>query len=161
MKAGRCDLHVIEYKLLDNQKGVILTRQPLIAEDELYFSFEGALHDDATAIFEIKNGDCYYRSLSNGRCSLSLSNICGEVKVTVALLNGETPPRRWLCEEFKADKQRNGGTLISPNDMNLPQTVVALQLENQEIRQSFTKMEKQYDELRTTLEKIMEGYDFT
>ena len=153
-------MNIIEYKLLDNHKGVILTRQPHIAADELSFSFEGA-PSDATAIFEIQNGDCYYRSLSNGRCSLPLSNVSGEVKVTVALLNGETPPRRWLCEEFKADKQRNGGTLIAPNDMNLPQTVVALQLENQEIRQLFTNLKEQYDKLNAKLEKIMEGYDFT
>ena len=45
--------------------------------------------------------------------------------------------------------------------MNLPQTVVELRLENQEIRASYNRLEALYAELKETLEKIMEGYDFT
>ena len=150
----------MEYKLLDNGVGVILTRQPEIVEDELFIDFADA-PADATAIFETKGGNSYYRLLSDGLCSLPIKKIVGEVKVTVALLNGETPPRRWLCEEFKVSIQRNGGALVAPNDMNLPQTVVELRLENQEIRASHKRLEERYEELKDMLEKIMEGYDFT
>ena len=129
-------------------------------EDELYINFANA-PANATAIFETMAGDSYYRLLSDGLCSLPVQKIVGEVKVTVALLNGETPPRRWLCEEFKVSIQRNGGALVAPNDMNLPQTVVELRLENQEIRASYNRLEALYAELKETLEKIMEGYDFT
>ena len=45
--------------------------------------------------------------------------------------------------------------------MNLPQTVVELRLENQEIRASYKRLEERYEELKDMLEKIMEGYDFT
>ena len=150
----------MEYKLLDNGVGVILTRQPEIVEDELYINCANA-PANATAIFETMEGDSYYRLLSDGLCSLPVQKIVGEVKVTVALLNGETPPRRWLCEEFKVSIQRNGGALVAPNDMNLPQTVVELRLENQEIRASYKRLEERYEELKDMLEKIMEGYDFT
>lgn len=150
----------MEYKLLDNGVGVILTRQPEIVEDELFIDFTDA-PADATAIFETKGGTPYYRLLSDGLCSLPVKKIIGEVKVTVALLNGETPPRRWLCEEFKVSIQRNGGALVAPNDMNLPQTVVELRLENQEIRASYKRLEERYEELKDMLKKIMEGYDFT
>lgn len=150
----------MEYKLLDNGTGVILTRQPEIAEGELFIAFADA-PAESTAIFEVKGGNSYYRMLSDGLCRLPASKLIGEVKVTVALLNGETPPRKWICEEFKASIQKNGATLIAPNDMNLPQTVVELRLENQEIRQSYKKLEEQYAELKDTLEKIMEGYDLT
>jgi len=150
----------MEYRLLDNGVGVILTRQPKIAEGELLVSFAGA-PADSTAIFETESGDCYYRKLSDGACSLPVSKIFGEVKVTVALLNGKTPTRRWLCEEIKAENQNSGCALIAPNDMNLPQTVVELRLENQEIRQTQEELKKLCKELKDTLEKIMEGYDFT
>lgn len=150
----------MEYKLLDNGTGVILTRQPEIVDDELYIGFAEA-PADATAIFEVKGGDSYYRALSDGLCKLPASKLSGEVTVTVALMNGETPLRRWACEEFKAVKQRNGGTLIAPNDMNLPLVVVGLRLEHQELSRKNAELEAKIGELEEMLAKIMEGYDFT
>lgn len=150
----------MEYKLLDNGVGVILTRQPEIVEDELFIDFVDA-PADATAIFETKGGNTYYRLISDGLCSLPVKKIIGEVKVTVALLNGETPPRRWLCEEFKVSIQRNGGALVAPNDMNLPQRFVELKLENESIRQNQERLEGRVKELEDRLEKLLEGYDLT
>lgn len=146
------------YKLLDNGSGVILTRQPANAESALFVHFMG-VPANATAIFTLESGETYYRDLSDDSCSLPAAKLQGAIKVTVAVLD-KTPLRRWICEEFKADKLKEG-TLIAPNDMNLPQTVVELRLENEKLRSTCRNLEEMYKELSDKLEKIMEGYDFT
>lgn len=150
----------MEYKLLDNGTGIILTRQPEFSEGELIIEFVNA-PSDATAVFDTRDGNSYYRPLSGGMCSLPIDRITDEVKVTVALMNGGMAPQRWLCEEFKISRQKNGGALIAPNDMNLPQAVTELRMENEELRAVCKHLEKRCDELRDMLEKVMEGYDFT
>ena len=151
----------MEYKLFD-EKGVILTRQPTIveAEDEMIVFFFDA-PANATAIFETADGREYYRILSEGLCSISIAKIFGEIKVTVAVMGGDAPSVRWLCEEINIKLLEDGKVLISPNDMNLPQKVVDLQLENQEIKEMYRKLEARYEELNGKLDKIMEGYDVT
>lgn len=151
----------MEYKLLDNATGVILTRQPEMVSDgeELYVQFNNS-DPDATAIFERKGGDSLYRLLSDGLCSVPVAKLKGIVTVTVANLNGKTPIKRWFCEEIKVEKE-NGGYLVSPNDMNLPQVVASLRLENEEIRLQQAALEDKYDTLERKLTEIMEGYNLT
>lgn len=148
-----------KYKILDNGTAVVLTRQPELVYDDLYVDFSGA-PSGATAIFE-SGSDAMYRLLSDETCSVPVDKLNGVVKVTVALLDGSARPRKWACEELLAEKQKNGGTLISPNDMNLPQRFVELKLENETIRQSQKRLEGRVKELEDKLEKLLEGYDLT
>lgn len=148
-----------KYKILDNGTAVVLTRQPELVYDDLYVDFSGA-PSGATAIFEV-GGDTMYRLLSDETCSVPVDKLNGVVKVTVALLDGSARPRKWACEELLAEKQKNCGTLISPNDMNLPQRFVELKLENETIRQSQKRLEGRVKELEDKLEKLLEGYDLT
>ena len=145
----------IEYKLLDNQTGVILTRQPQQTK-ELSFTFLGA-PSDATAIFTTESGDTLFRKLSEG-CSLPVDNLKGVICVTVAVLGAQAQPPHWICEEFVVTPLSDGA-LVSPNDMNLPQKVVDLQLENQELRESYSALNKHIKKLEERFEKLLEGYD--
>ncbi len=149
----------MEYQILDNGTAVVLTRQPELVYDTLYIDFSGA-PSDATAIFE-SNGDTIYRRLCGKTCSVSVDKLDGAVKVTIAVLDGSARPYKWACEELMAEKQSNGGTLISPNDNNLPQKVVKLELQMQELNRSFISLEEKYKLLEDKLEKILEGYDLT
>ena len=85
----------------------------------------------------------------------------GEVRVTLAVLDGSARPKKWLCEEIKASMQENGGTLISPNDMNLPQAVVGLRLECETLRKEYENLQALYKNLDKRLTDIMEGYNIT
>ena len=147
----------MEYKILDNGTAVVLTRHPEIAYDRLYIDFLGA-PSGATAIFE-SGGVYLYRTLNDVTCSVPVDKLNGVVKVTVALLDGSTPLKRWACEELKAERLRDGGTLISPNDMNLPQRFVELELECESIRQTNKHIETRLKELEGRLDKLFEGYD--
>ena len=150
----------MQYKIFENGTGVILTRQPDLEQNDLFVEFVDAPLG-ATAIFETKNGDSFYRVLEDGVCSFPVSRLSGEVKVTLAILDGKTPPHRWICEEFKVSNLKNGGTLIAPNDMNLPQRFVELKLENEVIRKANERLEKRLSDLENQFEKLLEGYDLT
>lgn len=150
----------MEIKLLDNKKGFILTRQPEIVKDELLITFSGA-PEKATAIFE-SSQDSLYRALSDGCCSVPESFLeGGEIKITVTVLDGTARPPKWTCEGIKATKLKSGSFVVCPNDMDLPQKVVEIQLEMQKIREKMEVLLKSYSELDTKLKKLLEGYDIT
>ena len=149
----------MEYKLFGNDTAVLLTRQPEMVYGELFISFLGA-PSGATAIFEA-DGSSLYRSLNEDICSVPTDKLNGEVKVTVALLDGHARPRKWICEEILAKRQKDGSVLISPNDMNLPLRFIELKEENQLIREANERIEKRLVALEDRLERILEGYDLT
>ncbi len=147
------------FKLFGNKTGVIINRQPEVVDEVLAFYFEHAPHK-ATAIFQVKDGASYYRELENGACSISPDKLTGEVAVSVTILNGEAAPPLWSCEELKVDRLESGEFLVMPNDMNLPLEFIKLKQENEDIRAVLKRLEDQIFTLQSTLEKIMEGYDF-
>ena len=91
----------MEYKLLNSNNGVIMTRAPELIGDMLYISFTGA-PDKATAIFERSDGESAYRALSDGLCGIESDWLDGSMKVTVAVLDGSVRAQRWFCEGFYA-----------------------------------------------------------
>jgi hypothetical protein len=148
----------MRYKILDSGTSVVLTRHPQMLSEELQIEFEGA-PSNATAIFEIGERSIY-RNLVESSCSVPVDKLNGVVKVTIAVLDGSARPRKWICEELLAEKQ-SGGTLVAPNDMNLPQRFVELKLENEVIRQTQERLEWRVKVLEDRLEKLLEGYDLT
>ena len=114
---------------------------------------------DATAIIE--TGEIsLYRKLSEGSCAVPIKKLSGEVRVTVVITNGKTPLQKWLCEELKVEKLKDGGILIYPNDLNLPQTIVDLRLENHNIREEYRTIKEELEAVKKRLEEITEPYDF-
>lgn len=148
---------MMEYKLLDNGTGILLTRQTEIVSDMLYISFDGA-PADATAIVTV-NGSTFYRLLEDGMCAIPAS--AGIIAVGIAELNGSAKPRRWICEGLKAETLHDGQTLYTPNDGNIPETVAQLRLENQTIRENLLSLETRLKALQDKFQKMMEGYDIT
>jgi hypothetical protein len=147
------------YKLLDNERAVLLTRQPeIVYNEELYIEFSDA-PSDCTAVFENRDIQLY-RTLKDNACAVPLDKLDGIVKVTVVKIDGSARPPKWICEEFKIDKLTQGGVLIAPNDMNLPQNVCELRIENQKLRQMYLELKKEMEQLHSMLTNIMEGYDF-
>lgn len=152
----------LKYKLLTNGSGVLVSRQPGTVKKTIEFSFSD-LGKVTTAIFEtVKNSETstYYRELSDGKCSLDISDISGTVKVVAAHLGGARTTR-YICEELQLTKLSSGEILVAPNDMNLPGTVTQIRIELDEIRKGVSDILKKYEELEDSLEKIMEGYDVT
>ena len=148
----------MEYRLLNGETGVILTREPEIISDNLYISFTGA-PEQATAIFEREDGESAYRELSAGLCGLNKEFLQGTIKVTVALLNGSIKPKRWFCEGINARPQKDGRVLVRPDDLDMQRKIVALQVENSELKAAICEQAEKYSELEKKLNKLLEGYD--
>lgn len=148
----------IVYKLLDILKGVILTRNVQIVSDEILVRFECA-PEGAVAVFQFDNGREAYKELKDGECYLKLSGNEGNIKVTVIILDGICTPKRWMCEQLVYSTLQSGEYTVFPNDMNLPQSVTELKIENEELRIENAKIHKRLDEIETRLTNIMEGYN--
>lgn len=148
----------MRYKLLGNNTAVMLTRQPKVIYDTLEITFVGA-PQNATVIME-SNGNPFYRKLKNGKCEFPVEKLTGTLKVTVAVLDGSTPTKRWLCEELKAEKTKDDGIVICPNDLNLPQTIADLRIEIQHIREENATIREELLEIKKRIVEIMESYDF-
>lgn len=147
----------MEYRLLDNGTGIILTRKPEIVSGVLYILFVDA-PDGATAIITT-NGSTLYRRLEGGMCSIPAAS--GVVTVGIAELDGSAKPRRWICEEMNAVTLQNGQVLYAPNDENLSETVAQLRMENQKIRDDLSSLDKRLQAFQEKFQKMMEGYDIT
>lgn len=146
-----------EYRVLNNGTAVLLTRRPSLESGEICVTFTGA-PSGATAIFEF-NGNSIYRLLEDGMCTIPANKLKGPVGVTLALLDGSSRPKKWVCEELVADVWENGAVLVSPNDANLPQRVTELALENEELRVLLGKLAGEIQSLKDKLESLYEGYD--
>lgn len=149
----------MEYKLLNSNNGVIMTRAPELIGDMLYISFKGA-PDKATAIFERSDGESAYRALSDGLCGIESDWLDGSMKVTVAVLDGSVRAQRWFCEGFYARYIKEcGGVLIYPDDMDMQKKIAELQADVSDLVAANRELSDKYAELETKLNKLLEGYD--
>lgn len=149
----------MEYKLLNSNNGVIMTRAPELIGDMLYISFTGA-PDKATAIFERSDGESAYRALSDGLCGIESDWLDGSIKVTVAVLDGSVRAQRWFCEGFYAKRLTDcGAVLIYPDDMDMQKKIAKLQEEVSDLTAANNELSDKYSELETKLNKLLEGYD--
>ena len=156
---------MIRYKLFDNGKGVVVTRQPFLHKGELRLWFEGVpVKTTATVIAENEAGGSYYRQLLSSTCLIPLESLVPDdnsaetVKITVALMD-KTPVVRWYCEEIKVKRLENKNYLVAPNDMNLPDKVVELCAENDILRKDIKGLTNKIAAIEQRLSDLLEGYD--
>ncbi len=150
----------MEYRLLCDNTGVILTRQAELISGELLIQFTGA-PEGSTAIFERDDGHSLYRPINDENCSVDEDFLHGTIKVTVVVLNGSVKPPKWLCEGIRAIGVKNAGVIISPDDVNLQEKLIKLQMNYADVSVKADKNEREIKELREKLEKLLEGYDIT
>ena len=77
----------MEYKLLCDKTGVILTRQPELVTDKLFITFTGA-PEGATAVFERDDGNSMYRLIEGEICSLDAAFLRGTIQCFLWVLLG-------------------------------------------------------------------------
>ena len=146
----------MKYKILNNGKAVIITRQPVIGTS-LNIEFIGA-PSNATVVF-VNNEKTYYKKLINNVCTIDLRKISGIIKVTIADFEKDTAVQKWIGEELSVEKVNETVSIVSPNDMNLPMQVTELYLENENIRKRLADVEEKYKELLKKFDELFEGYD--
>lgn len=145
----------MKYKVLDNRTAVLVDRQPEVVREKLNLEFVDA-PAGATAVLVLA-GFTIYRPLVDGACEVPVDKLNGKVKVFVALLGGDTTTR-YTCEDLKVEKLSDGGTLVSPNDMDLPLEVAALRVENEELRKEQRELSLRLEAVEKQLDKLTKGY---
>ena len=146
------------YKIFNNGRGVITSREPELVSGDLEFLFNGA-PEGATAIIIAQNGTSYYRELKERRCSVPSKYFEGSVEVGVAVMNGKIPTDRWSCEGLRAIKQPGGQVLILPDDGDIPGIMAMMRVEMDELRQENKKLKEAQAALRRDFETIKQGYN--
>lgn len=148
----------ITYRILDNGTAVLLTRQPTTTNQDITLIFSDA-PDNATAIIECGEDSSYFK-LVDGRCTVPILHLNGTVKVTVAVLDDSVSLNKWICDELKVDRLWDGHVLVCPNDLNLPQVIADLRIDNQFLRIENREIKDDLDKLNKRLDKMMDAYDF-
>lgn len=151
-------MNKIEYKLLNNDTAVILTRQPIVVYDEFIIS---ALDlPPKMSISARTENISLYRELINGERIIPTNKLSGVLSVSFVVSDDTVPLKRWIGEELKIEKLKDGGALICPNDLNLPQVVADLRVENDELRKEYKDIKDCLKKTNERVDKIFEAYKF-
>ena len=149
---------MIEYKLLNDGSGVLLSRQPMLVDNKtISFKFNGG-KNGATAIFINEKGHSFYREIENDICTIPKEAFIGIVKVKVSLFDGTVNSPRWICEELQTH-EKNGLILVAPNDTNLSATVVNLKIEISNLKEKIESQDKKIKKIEEKIKNTFDGYD--
>lgn len=140
-------------KLLSNGMGILTVRDPIAVNKDFVLEVEGA-SNTAEIVLEQVGGGAYRRSIINEKTEIPSKALEGNVRVTV-IDNG----RRWECEELIGKRQSDGCVTVVPNNAKLPDTVVKLCIENEDMRCSISRLSKELEETKEYFKGICEGYD--
>lgn len=151
----------MEVKLLNNQTGIILTRDAEMVSDALYVTFRNA-PKNATVIFQNEN-DSLYREIIDKTCEVPLSFLLKSeiISITVTILNGSHKVPTWHCERMIVTKCELDTVLIRPDDTDISNKWASTQDELNTIRENYKNLSEKYSELATKLNKLLDGYDIT
>lgn len=142
------------FKLLGNDTGVIITRDPEIVSGDVTLSFEGALAGSTAIISTEKR--THFIPIENGSCSIHAEHLDGNIAIAVA---ARRFPKRSHCEGIKALQLGDGRVLISPADADLQRIIVNLRIEIDAIRTAQNTLKKNYEEISARLEEYMSGHN--
>lgn len=147
----------LKYKLLGNQKGVLLDRIPELTE-ELIIHFENA-PKDSTAIILNEQGQSVYRKLSDNSCNVDMNKFNGVVRITVFSTVESLKSIKWKCDEIIVKKTSEKTFLVYPNDINLMQLIAQMRMEIQELKEFSDGFKTMMDELKKNQNKLSHIFD--
>lgn len=151
----------MEIKLLNNNTGIILTRDAEMITGALYITFKNVPRN-ATVIFQNET-DSLYREIIDNTCEVPLSFLLKSeiISTTVTILNGSKNVPTWHCERMIVTKCELDTVLIRPDDTDISSKWANTQDELNTIRENYKNLSEKYSELATKLNKLLDGYDIT
>lgn len=148
------------YRIFNNARGVIVSREAQTLSGDIPFRFEGT-PEGATAIITNQDGTSYYRELENRECSIPSKYLNGCVSVSLALMNGKIPTSRWSCEGIKVIRQQGDVVLVMPDDGDIPGTMAMMRVELDELREKNLALESRFADLKREFDNLKKGYNLT
>lgn len=148
---------IIKYRIFDSGRGFIVTRRPVVQSESVRLRFEG-LPDGTTVMIERGDGMTIYKKPVGYCVDVALK---GEetYKVTASLFDTSARPERWACEGIRTENLQDGTVLVMPDDNDLPDEVIRLREDNEDLRRELNELKNKTDEMKDMIERIMEGHD--
>ncbi len=145
----------MKYRLLNNKKGVLLTRAPEEIGEHLRLTFEGP---DEKMQAVINTGDrVIYRDLHGGECEIH-RDLIEEGRMLLSVRERETSSTPVVCDRLFII--RTGDVLIVMGDELEREAIIAgLRIENDELNTRLADAEEKIKQLTERLEEIYDGYE--
>lgn len=143
------------YKICNNGRAVLVTREPIMIGDALKLQFD-EIEDGYTAIFTT-GGHVYYRGITNGECQLEATKISAGVIYLVIVKNDETRPT-YICDQLYATVGKDD-VCVCGNILEYDTLLRDLRVENDELREDMALFKSQLLQFREEFDEIMKGYN--
>lgn len=145
------------YTLLDNRRGVLVTRAPLQIKTEHEVFVEGA--PDMARIVFVNGENKFVRYLDGGNCSVPFAKMDGVVSVCVRCTDKEGRLREWKCDGLCVVDMGDDGVLVLPDDSDLAEKIAELSVWHQKLHDELDHQKKKIQLLAEQFQKMFEGWD--
>ena len=142
------------YKICNNGRAVLVTREPRFIENALTVEFDGA-DEEFTAIFGIGR-EHYYRSIKSGRCELEVKKIKNGV-ITLTVVKDSETKLTYVCDEMYAVVNEEE-TCVSGNFLEYDKLLAEQRCEIDELREDNVLFKSQLLQFREEFDAIYKGY---
>ena len=142
------------YRLCNNGRGVLMTREPVILEGSLKVELEGPAEEEYTAI--IKSGDKeYYRAIREGVFELDARRILPGVMQIKVIKNGAVNPT-WTLDELYA-VCKGDCVAVAGNTLEYDRLLAEQRAEMDELREKMREFEDRLLGLRADFDANYKG----
>ena len=143
------------FKICNNGRAVLLTRDPVIIGESIEIVFEG-IGEGYTAVFSI--GDAvYYRPIKEGRCVLWRDSFVEGAIIATIVKDDEVRPS-YVCDELYATCG-SGAVVLSGNFLEYDKLLTELREEMDIHRADNELFKAQLMQFREEFDRIMKGYE--
>ena len=143
------------YKICNNGRGVLVTREPQFVDGELVLEFDGA---DEGYVAILQTGDKkYYRNIREGRCAYA-ANLIKTGAVTVTVVKDDELRPVYECDGLYA-LCREGVLVIEGNTLEYDRLLAEQRVEIDELREDNALFKKELLQFRYEFDAIYKGYE--
>ncbi len=144
-----------KYRLCDNGRGVLMTREPVLIEGELKLELEGVI-DGYTAV--IRSGESvFYRPVKDGSCEIDASKLAsGAVQISLAK-DDEVKPT-WTLDELYSVCAGNVA-VVSGNTLEYDRLLSEQRVEMDALRADMLLFKAELEQFRKDFDAVYKGYE--
>ena len=142
------------YKICNNGRAVLVTREPCFVENLLEIGFDGC-DEGCTAIFTVGDKK-YYRPIKDGTCSIEAAKLTGGAIKLVVIEDDATDPT-YVCDELWV-VHGGDGVYVSGNFLEYDKLLAEQRCEIDNLRADNAEFKKELATFREEFDRLYKGY---
>lgn len=143
------------YKICNNGRAVLVTREPQFVDGELVLEFDGA-DEGYVAIAQIRDKK-YYRNIREGRCAFA-ANLFKTGPVGITVVKDDELRPIYECDGLYA-LCREGVVVIEGNTLEYDKLLAEQRVEIDELRADNAEFKAELLQFREEFDRIYKGYE--